>query len=225
MDASATIEILRPSPTGAITANKSVFPVLEWRTEVFRLRDGRDNERAWAPETKNRCSPPWLTCWRHFRFPNSSGCFVRGQRLHITAPDPARAETLFSWRDIDNMLSAHALDENVEDYAGRGARPAPFVHIKRRQAVQRPRFPRSTVPGGQRRCEQCPPLNSAARSTFCCYRARNGNLHERERLPELLQGRRFQTALGYHGRPGHTGPRKQAMAHLERGGAKSRREG
>ena len=29
------------------------------------------------------------------------------------ASDPIRAETLFSWRDIDTLLSKHALDQNV----------------------------------------------------------------------------------------------------------------
>jgi ribosomal protein L16 Arg81 hydroxylase len=39
--------------------------------------------------------------------------FRARKRLHITASDPTRAETLFSWRDIDTLLSGHALDENV----------------------------------------------------------------------------------------------------------------
>jgi hypothetical protein len=39
--------------------------------------------------------------------------FRARKRLHISASDPTRAETLFSWRDIDTLLSNHALDENV----------------------------------------------------------------------------------------------------------------
>ena len=39
--------------------------------------------------------------------------FRARKRLHIAASDPTRAETLFSWRDIDTLLSGHALDENV----------------------------------------------------------------------------------------------------------------
>ena len=39
--------------------------------------------------------------------------FRARKRLHIAASDPTRAETLFSWRDIDTLLSEHALDENV----------------------------------------------------------------------------------------------------------------
>src|SRR6266702_1869811 len=35
------------------------------------------------------------------------------KRLHIAASDPTRAKTLFSWRDIDTLLSEHALDENI----------------------------------------------------------------------------------------------------------------
>jgi len=34
-------------------------------------------------------------------------------RLHISASDPTRAETLLSWQDIDTLLSRHGLDENV----------------------------------------------------------------------------------------------------------------
>jgi ribosomal protein L16 Arg81 hydroxylase len=39
--------------------------------------------------------------------------FRARKRLHIAASDPTRAETLFSWRDIDTLLSEHALDEDV----------------------------------------------------------------------------------------------------------------
>ena len=39
--------------------------------------------------------------------------FRARKRLHISASDPTRAETLFSWRDIETLLSGHALDENV----------------------------------------------------------------------------------------------------------------
>jgi hypothetical protein len=39
--------------------------------------------------------------------------FRARKRLHITALDPTRAESLFSWRDIDALLSGHVLDENV----------------------------------------------------------------------------------------------------------------
>jgi hypothetical protein len=40
--------------------------------------------------------------------------FRARKRLHITASDPRRAETLFSWREIDILLSEHALDEDVK---------------------------------------------------------------------------------------------------------------
>ena len=39
--------------------------------------------------------------------------FRAGTRLHISASDPTRAETLLSWQDIDTLLSGHGLDENV----------------------------------------------------------------------------------------------------------------
>ena len=39
--------------------------------------------------------------------------FRAKKRLHIPASDHARAETLFSWRDIDTLLSQHMLDENI----------------------------------------------------------------------------------------------------------------
>jgi hypothetical protein len=39
--------------------------------------------------------------------------FRARKRLHISASDHTRAETLFSWRDIDTLLSRHAVDENV----------------------------------------------------------------------------------------------------------------
>jgi hypothetical protein len=39
--------------------------------------------------------------------------FRTRKRLHITALDRTRAESLFSWRDIDALLSGHVLDENV----------------------------------------------------------------------------------------------------------------
>jgi hypothetical protein len=39
--------------------------------------------------------------------------FRAGTRLHISAFDPARAETLLSWQDIDTLLSGYGLDENV----------------------------------------------------------------------------------------------------------------
>ena len=39
--------------------------------------------------------------------------FRAKKRLHISASDPTRAETLFSWHDIDTLLSGHGLDENV----------------------------------------------------------------------------------------------------------------
>src|SRR5436305_3838444 len=34
-------------------------------------------------------------------------------RLHISAPDPTRAESLLPWQDIDTLLSGHGLGENV----------------------------------------------------------------------------------------------------------------
>jgi ribosomal protein L16 Arg81 hydroxylase len=40
--------------------------------------------------------------------------FRARKRLHIAASDRTRAEKLFSWRDIDTLLSRHALDENVK---------------------------------------------------------------------------------------------------------------
>lgn len=40
--------------------------------------------------------------------------FRARKRLHITASDPARAETLLSWQEIETLLSAHALDDNVK---------------------------------------------------------------------------------------------------------------
>jgi hypothetical protein len=40
--------------------------------------------------------------------------FRARKRLHIAASDPTRAETLFSWQEIDTLLSGHALDENVK---------------------------------------------------------------------------------------------------------------
>src|SRR5262245_11122124 len=39
--------------------------------------------------------------------------FRARKRLHIPASDSTRAETLFSWRHIDLLLSEHALDEKV----------------------------------------------------------------------------------------------------------------
>jgi ribosomal protein L16 Arg81 hydroxylase len=39
--------------------------------------------------------------------------FRTKKRLHVAASDPTRAETLLPWRDIDTLLSTHALDENV----------------------------------------------------------------------------------------------------------------
>jgi Cupin superfamily protein len=35
------------------------------------------------------------------------------KRLHISASDPTRAETLLPWQDIDTLLSTHGLSENV----------------------------------------------------------------------------------------------------------------
>ncbi len=40
--------------------------------------------------------------------------FRARKRMHITASDPSRAETLFSWREIDALLSEHMLDQNVK---------------------------------------------------------------------------------------------------------------
>src|SRR5215471_13790132 len=39
--------------------------------------------------------------------------FRARKRLHILASDPTRAETLFSWQDIDELLSTRMLDDNV----------------------------------------------------------------------------------------------------------------
>jgi len=40
--------------------------------------------------------------------------FRARERLHVSASDPTRAETLFSWREIDTLLSEHVLDDNVK---------------------------------------------------------------------------------------------------------------
>jgi ribosomal protein L16 Arg81 hydroxylase len=53
--------------------------------------------------------------------------FLARRRLHIAASDPTRAETLFSWRDIDNLLSEHALDKNVRILRD-GALVAPLLY-------------------------------------------------------------------------------------------------
>src|SRR5262245_16535888 len=39
--------------------------------------------------------------------------FRARKRLHIATSDPTRAEMLFSWRDIDTLLSEHALDQRI----------------------------------------------------------------------------------------------------------------
>jgi ribosomal protein L16 Arg81 hydroxylase len=39
--------------------------------------------------------------------------FRARKRLHISASDSTRAQTLFSWHDIETLLSGHGLDENV----------------------------------------------------------------------------------------------------------------
>ena len=39
--------------------------------------------------------------------------FRAKRRLHVSAFDPTRAQTLLSWYDIDTLLSRHGLDENV----------------------------------------------------------------------------------------------------------------
>ena len=39
--------------------------------------------------------------------------FRARKRLHVAASDLTRAEALFSWRDIDTVLSAHMLDDSV----------------------------------------------------------------------------------------------------------------
>jgi hypothetical protein len=49
------------------------------------------------------------------------------KRLHISASEPTRAETLFSWRDIDTVLSAHMLEENVKIMRD-GVRVAPLFY-------------------------------------------------------------------------------------------------
>jgi hypothetical protein len=45
--------------------------------------------------------------------PEFIGVFHARKRLHIIASDPVRAETLFSWQDIDTLLSERALDEDI----------------------------------------------------------------------------------------------------------------
>jgi ribosomal protein L16 Arg81 hydroxylase len=40
--------------------------------------------------------------------------FRAKKRRHIAASDPTRTEALFSWRDIDTLLTEHALDEDVK---------------------------------------------------------------------------------------------------------------
>ena len=60
---------------------------------------------------------PMLATLADLLAPVSTSEFLRTfrarKRLHIAAADPTRAETLFSWRDIDTFLSEHALDEDV----------------------------------------------------------------------------------------------------------------
>jgi hypothetical protein len=53
--------------------------------------------------------------------------FRARKRLHIGASEPTRAETLFSWRDIDTVLSAHMLEENVKIMRD-GVRVAPLFY-------------------------------------------------------------------------------------------------
>jgi Cupin superfamily protein len=48
------------------------------------------------------------------------------KRLHILASDPTRAEMLFSWRDIDSLLSEHALDQDVKIIRDGVEVPRPF---------------------------------------------------------------------------------------------------
>ena len=40
--------------------------------------------------------------------------FRARKRMHIPASDPTRAEVLFSWHDVDTLLSKHVLDETVK---------------------------------------------------------------------------------------------------------------
>src|ERR1700758_5157711 len=65
----------------------------------------------------NGCKPT-LTTLADLLAPVSTSEFLKvfraKKRLHIPASDHARAETLFSWRDIDTLLSEHMLDENIE---------------------------------------------------------------------------------------------------------------
>jgi Cupin superfamily protein len=53
--------------------------------------------------------------------------FRERKRLHITASDPTRAESLLSWRDIDAVLSPHMLEENVKIMRD-GVRIAPLFY-------------------------------------------------------------------------------------------------
>ena len=81
---------------------------------LFRLKDQHDTQRCMGPRNRKK---PMLATLADLLAPASLSEFLdafRGRkRLHITATDPTRAESLFSWRDINALLSERALDENV----------------------------------------------------------------------------------------------------------------
>ena len=54
--------------------------------------------------------------------------FHAKRRLHISASDPTRAQTLFSWHDVDTLLSGHGLDENVSIMRDSVLVPRQFIY-------------------------------------------------------------------------------------------------
>ena len=85
------------------------------RIGSFHLRNGDDKVGLRLETGQNK---PMLTTLADLLSPVSLSEFLEvfraRKRLHISASDPTRAEMLFSWRDIDTLLSGHVLDENVK---------------------------------------------------------------------------------------------------------------
>jgi hypothetical protein len=73
---------------------------------------------------------PMLATLADLLAPVSLSEFLEGfrarRRLHISTSDPTRAETLLSWQDIDTLLSAHGLGENVSMWRDGVLLPRPF---------------------------------------------------------------------------------------------------